>query len=600
MKNFISLLLTFALSSYSATAQKNTTLNLAESWKFIAADKNEFSKIDYNYMGWGEIRIDRNWENQGHENYDGYAWYRIRVLIPSSLKRDAILKDSLKIFLGKIDDYDQSFINGKIFGINGRNVEEGSPIDDSFMKEQPIPWNKNRNYTLSCGDPRIYWDKENEIAVRVYDQGGAGGMFSGGAFIKMIELGDYLKHDFGRVQFELKKGKLSKSISLKNVSSLYPIEGKFIIRAEEKIDGKVFYEKKYTLNLRPETSQNFSYSFANRNRPTVVKYLFEYTKGGTESVFTDEAPYVLTPPESSLPKINGAKVYGQRPKMPFLYTIAATGIRPMTFEASNLPPGLELDKKTGIITGSVSETGIYKVKLSARNKIGSAEGEIKIIIGDKIALTPPMGWNSWNVWGLAIDQNKVIASAKVYKEKGLMNHGWTYINIDDGWEIPGNSSDRKRDANGDIICNSKFPDMKALGDSIHSLGLKFGIYSSPGPLTCGGYTGSYQYEINDARAYASWGIDYLKYDWCSYDEIAENHSLTELKKPYYIMRDALNNVNRDIVFSLCQYGMGNVWEWGGSVGGELWRTTGDITDTWQSMSEIGFGQIENAKYARPG
>ena len=211
-----------------------------------------------------------------------------------------------------------------------------------------------------------------------------------------------------------------------------------------------------------------------------------------------------------------------------------------------------------------------------------------------------MGWNSWNCWGLSVTQNKVLSSAREFVNKKLSQHGWTYINIDDGWEIVGNSTFPKRDADGNILVNDKFQSMKALGDSIHALGLKFGIYSSPGPLTCGGYTASYQHELQDAKSYASWGIDYLKYDWCSYDKIAKNHSIPELKKPYLVMRDALNKVDRDIVYSLCQYGMGDVWEWGAEVGGNLWRTTGDITDNWQSLNEIGFNQVEDAKYAGPG
>jgi hypothetical protein len=119
-------------------------------------------------------------------------------------------------------------------------------------------------------------------------------------------------------------------------------------------------------------------------------------------------------------------------------------------------------------------------------------------------------------------------------------------------------------------------------------------------LTCGGYTASYKYELNDARSFAEWGVDYLKYDWCSYDGIAKDTSLAERKKPYFVMRDALDAVNRDIVYSLCQYGMSKVWQWGDEVGGNLWRTTGDITDTWESMKEIGFNQTENLPYAGPG
>ncbi len=312
---------------------------------------------------------------------------------------------------------------------------------------------------------------------------------------------------------------------------------------------------------------------------------------------------ILTPKPSPKPKINGAQIYGVRPGSPFLYRIAATGDRPMEFSADNLPAGLNLDRKTGIITGSIKEKGRYSVLLKADNKLGNAEKEFKIICGDQIALTPPLGWNSWNCFASSVSDKKIRAAADAMVNSGLSNHGWTYINIDDYWETKPGSDDSTlqgvpRDSNGYINPNKRFPDMKALGDFIHNKGLKMGIYSSPGPLTCGGCIGSFQHEEKDAQKYGEWGIDYLKYDWCSYN--GDRNNLNDLMKPYFVMRDALNKVNRDIVFSLCQYGMGNVWEWGAKVGGNCWRTTGDITDTWQSMSDIAFNQNGHEKYAGPG
>jgi alpha-galactosidase len=238
--------------------------------------------------------------------------------------------------------------------------------------------------------------------------------------------------------------------------------------------------------------------------------------------------------------------------------------------------------------------------VTARNSFGEDRRVMRIAVGSRIALTPPLGWNSWNAWGTAVDAEKVKDSARVFVEKGLRDHGWTYINVDDGWEIKSDDPRPKRDGDGRILTNEKFPDMRALGDAIHALGLKFGIYSSPGPETCGGFTGSYRHEAQDARSYAEWGVDYLKYDWCSYDGIAASRSRYELMKPYRLMRKALDALDRDIVFSLCQYGMGQVWEWGDEAGGNLWRTTEDITDTWESMRDIGFSQVENAKFAGPG
>ena len=306
-----------------------------------------------------------------------------------------------------------------------------------------------------------------------------------------------------------------------------------------------------------------------------------------------EPGVVLTPKAPPQPRINGAKIFGVRPGSPFLFTIAATGDRPMTFSAEGLPAGLQLDAASGLITGMLKDKGDSTVTLHAKNAAGAAERKFKIVCGDAIALTPQMGWNSWNCFGCAVTEEKVRAAADAMAASGLINHGWTYINIDDCWE-------GGRDADGKIITNQKFPDMKGLVDYVHSKGLKIGLYSSPGAKTCAGREGSYQHEEQDARSYADWGFDYLKYDWCSYDRVAPRPDHDQLMKPYQVMRAALDKVPRDILFSLCQYGRGNVWEWGAQVGGNSWRTTGDITDTWSSMSGIGFRQAGHEKYAGPG
>ena len=338
-----------------------------------------------------------------------------------------------------------------------------------------------------------------------------------------------------------------------------------------------------------------------------------------------EAPYILTPKPSPKPRINGAKVVGCRPGHPFLFTIPATGDRPMTFSAKGLPAGLQLDETTGIITGSVPQRGDFTVTLRAKNARGKMDRKLTIRCGDTIALTPPMGWNSWNCFASAVTTEKVKAAADAMIQSGLVNHGWTYINIDDFWEKNPGSQDPTlggpgRDAEGRMVPNPRFPDMKALCDYVHGLGLKIGIYSSPGPTTCGGCLGSFDHELLDAQSYAAWGIDYLKYDWCSYNpdlerkrtrtldcgswanawEGAEFEKRESVMLPYSRMSAALDTVNRDIVYSLCQYGMGNVWEWNARVGGNCCRTTGDITDSWGSMSGIGFAQAGHERFVSPG
>jgi len=217
---------------------------------------------------------------------------------------------------------------------------------------------------------------------------------------------------------------------------------------------------------------------------------------------------------------------------------------------------------------------------------------------DGLAMRPPMGWNSWNHFHRQVDDATIRAQAEAMVSSGMRDAGYKYINIDDTWE-------GKRDANGNIQTNSKFPDMKALADFVHSKGLKLGIYSSPGPLTCAKYEGSYGHELQDARTYAAWGIDYLKYDLCGLREQMRAAPTPEaahkiMVDAYIKMRDALRSTGRPIVYSLCQYGNDAVWRWGTSVGGNLWRTTGDISDHYSRMAEIGFGQAGLARFAGPG
>jgi alpha-galactosidase len=309
--------------------------------------------------------------------------------------------------------------------------------------------------------------------------------------------------------------------------------------------------------------------------------------------------------------IHGPRVIGTTPGRPFLFRVPVTGlgqrefgipkggatgihIPPIHIARGILPNGLTLGND-GIIRGKVTKAGTYKVTVQAGHGLASDRREYTIVAGlHKLAMTPPMGWNSWNIWATAVDAGKVKASADAFIKAGLADYAYQYVNIDDAWE-------GGRDANGFIETNKKFGDMKALADYVHSKGLKLGIYSGPGPKTCANYEGSYQHELKDAQQYAKWGIDYLKYDWCSYDQIAKDHSKPELIKPYALMRNCLDQVDRDIVYSLCQYGMGDVFVWGKNVaGGNLWRTTGDITDTWRSMSDIGFSHNFKSAFTVPG
>jgi alpha-galactosidase len=217
-----------------------------------------------------------------------------------------------------------------------------------------------------------------------------------------------------------------------------------------------------------------------------------------------------------------------------------------------------------------------------------------------IAATPPMGWNSWNHFAGKVTEADVRTAADALVASGMRDAGYVYVNIDDTWE-------GKRDAQGIIHTNEKFPDMKALADYVHSKGLKLGIYSSPGPKTCAGYEGSYGHEEQDAQTYAKWGIDYLKYDQCSFGDIIKKEAGSDLDKATAIQRAAYEKMHlailktgRPMVYSFCQYGLYAVWKWAPEAGGNLWRTTDDISDHWDRMTLIGFQQDGLEKFAGPG
>lgn len=341
-----------------------------------------------------------------------------------------------------------------------------------------------------------------------------------------------------------------------------------------------------------------------------------------EPVPSPVAPYILTPLPPATPRINGPAVFGVRPGSPFLYSMPVTGERPMAYSAKGLPAGLALDPKTGRITGSLSAKGETVVTLVATNARGVAEKRFRIVCGDTLALTPPMGWNSWNCFAQTISADKVKAAADAMVSSGLADHGWTYVNIDDYWQnhLPTDEKTLQelvrpfRDERGVIASNVRFPDMKGLADYIHDRGLKAGIYSSPGPTTCGRCAGSWLHEAQDARTFAEWGYDFLKYDWCSYGMVVggevPNPVGVPVRKgakddayaihPFKVMGEQLRAQKRDIVFSLCQYGNNDVWKWGSAVGGSAWRTTGDVNDSWRSVRAIGFTQDKSAAYTKPG
>ena len=339
-----------------------------------------------------------------------------------------------------------------------------------------------------------------------------------------------------------------------------------------------------------------------------------------EIISTEDTIKMYTPAAKPEPRINGPLVYGCRPGNPFLYRIPCQGERPISFSVQGLPSSLKLDPATGIISGTVPEKGEYAVFIKATNSKGKDKRNFKIISGDKLALTPPMGWNHWYAHYDRITDKMIREAADIMVSSGMADVGYQYVNIDDCWmNAPENSDPMRvgplRDEQGNIIPNHHFPDMPGLTDFIHSKGLKAGIYTSPGPYTCGGFSGSYKHEAQDARQFANWGFDFLKYDWCSYGHIAsggnENDpnmpkwgdgapNLEAYQYPYMIMGDLLKKQKRDIVFNLCQYGMGDVWKWGGKVDGHCWRTSGDLGFELDRIFDVAIRNSDFREYSKPG
>ena len=311
------------------------------------------------------------------------------------------------------------------------------------------------------------------------------------------------------------------------------------------------------------------------------------------------------------PVINPPVVTGNYPNTPFLYAIPTEGKRPVIWSAEGLPNGLELDASTGIISGSVDVSGVYQVKITAENSFGKSSAVITIKIGDLLALTPPMGWNSWNTFDSNISDSLIRQIADSMVSTGMKDIGYQYINIDDLWQLA------HRDKNGKIQVNTeKFPHgIKAVADYVHSKGLKLGIYSDAADRTCGGVAGSYGYEELDATDFATWGIDLLKYDYCNAPPSRDTAIIR-----YTRMANALKKTGRSIVFSICEWGEGGIppyglaggrkpYEWAAAAGGNYWRTTLDIRNAWlldvynagsNSIMQIVDMNAPLADYAGPG
>ncbi len=276
---------------------------------------------------------------------------------------------------------------------------------------------------------------------------------------------------------------------------------------------------------------------------TIVNSLREVGKVRAIYLASRKAEYViLTPKPPKQPQINSTGVYGVRPGSEIIFRIAATGTQPMKYMVSGLPAGCTFDATLGVIRGAIVKPGKYNLMVTVRNKFGESNKDVTVVVGETIALTPPMGWNSWNSFACNVTAADIRNTADQLIKSGLAAYGWSYINIDDCWmKVPdvahmpegkdkalrepyykanvdfriktkkvrfneGELIGDTRDTNGNVLSNKDFPDMRLLTDYLHKYGFKAGLYSSPGPLTCQRYEGSYKHEHEDAKQFAKWGI----------------------------------------------------------------------------------------------
>ncbi len=552
--------------------------------KFSPGNNFRWKEKEVDDSAWKTINARECWEYQGYEKLDGYAWYRFKFVLPSSLKEQSLCRDSMKVCLGYIDDVDDTYWNGQRIGKTGRFPNEGFQA----------AYDRLREYVVDANAPYVNWDKENVIAVRVLDEDSFGGINGGVPYIQMLDLVEV--HTSPGNADVTADGATRTVIRAKNLSD-HVIKGQLIVTWIDRLTKKEISREKKGLKLGKNTAMDITVQI--RHEPGMMleaAYMIEDEDGKKTSITTEVLPYILTPTAPSEPRINGPEIFGIRANSPFLFKIAATGEKPLSYDVKDLPEGLSVDKSTGIISGKLAREGDYRMTFVVTNSKGKAEKSFEVKCGKLLALTPPMGWNSWNCFGANVTEAKVRDAAQALIDKGLIDYGWSYVNIDDGWQA------ESRDENDILQPNEKFGSIKELADWMHAHGLKIGIYSSPGPFTCEAFIGSYQYEALDAKTYSDWGIDYLKYDWCGYRYIMEDHSLQGHMSPYTLMYEELCKQPRDFIYSLCQYGMRDVWTWGAKVGGNSWRISGDIVDTWSNMSGIAFrhGLERMAPYAGPG
>ena len=553
--------------------------------RFLQGDDRNWAMPDVDDTSWNEIDITRQWDRQGFpQNTRAYAWYRIHVTIPQSVFQGSDQQNTLIFNLPMVDDVDECFLNGKLIGTTGRMPTNPAGY---FCGVDVV-----QDFVVDVKKDGVRLGADNVIAVRVYNRGGSGGLYNNPLRIYCPKAADGLSMRL----IEENNGQAHCDVEINNAYAT-ATSGTFTVTLTDRETGATISTLNKKLSIKRGKPARLAVPY---DKHKMCQLTATYIDAKTGKVLTEskQLKYILTPAAPSTPRFNGAPVWGVRPGSPVIYRFPVSGERPMKFTCNDLPTGLQLSED-GVLSGKIDRAGDLTFTVVAENAKGRAQQVFTLKVGaDMIGQTPPMGWNSWNCWGLTVTQEKVISSAQALIDKGLADYGYSYINIDDGWEAP------ERNPDGTLDANEKFPSMKGLVDWLHERGLKFGIYSSPGATTCGGYLGSLGHEKEDAEVWNKWGVDYLKYDWCSYENVRvqeNDYGFASCLRPHLLMQKYLRQQPRDIFYSLGPLGGTQVYLWGLYCDGNSWRTAGDINDTWKSISNVGFReQLGKSKYSSIG
>ena len=553
---------------------------------FRLGDDMNWAKPEVDDASWSELDITTLWDKQGLPKYENsFAWYRIHVNIPRSLLHGADQQNVIVFQMPKADDVDECYLNGKLIGATGR------------MPTHPAGYFGGvdivRDYLVDARNGGIRWDAENVIAVRVYNRGGSGGLFSRPLTLRCPKAAEGLA-------MRLTEDNNGQAHCDVEISSAYAsaASGTFAATIVDRETGATITSMTKRLSIRRGKPARVSVPY-DKHKMCLLTATYADAKTGKVLSESKQMKYILTPEAPATPRFNNAPLFGVRPGSPIIYRFPVSGEKPMRFSSDNLPDGLQLSENDGALSGRIDKPCELTFNVTAENAHGQASQQFTLKVGEHmIGLTPPMGWNSWNCWGLSVSQEKVMSSAQAMIDKGLADYGYGYINIDDGWEAD------ERNPDGTIEANQKFPSMKGMIDWLHERGLKFGIYSSPGATTCGRHLGSLGHEKQDAEVWNKWGVDYLKYDWCSYERVREKDNdwgFASCMRPYLLMQKFVREQPRDIFYSLGPLGGTQVYLWGLYCDGNSWRTAQDINDTWKSILDVGFRQQAGlAKYSYVG